>query len=48
MGLFPRKAFDSSAPYLYSVTRPKSVYSDAVTASLPAKKKTVRFKPNPL
>ena len=33
IGLFPRKAFPSSAPYLNSVTRPKSVYSDGLIAS---------------
>jgi hypothetical protein len=37
IGLFPLKAFPSSAPYLNSVTRPKSVYCDAVTASPPVK-----------
>jgi hypothetical protein len=45
IGLFPLKAFPSSAPYLNSVTRPKSVYSDAVIASPPVEQ-TVCFKPD--
>ena len=47
IGLFPRKAFPSSAPYLNSVTRPKPVYSDAVTAS-PPEKQAALFKAHPL
>ena len=42
IGLFPLKAFHSSAPYLYSVTRPIPVYSVAVIASPPVKQ-TVHF-----
>jgi hypothetical protein len=45
IGLFPRKAFPSSFPYLYSVTRPKSVYSDDLTASQPVKQ-SIRLKPD--
>jgi hypothetical protein len=45
IGIFPRKAFPSSAPYLNSVTRPKSVYSDDLIASPPVKE-IFRFKPD--
>jgi len=45
IGFFPRKAFPSSAPYLNSVTRPKSVYSDDLIAS-PPEKQRVCFKTN--
>ena len=45
MGFFPRKELLNSLPYLNSVTRPKFVYSDAITPFLPVKKR-VRFKPD--
>jgi len=45
IGFFPRKAFPSSAPYLNSVTRPISMYSDDLIAS-PPEQYTVRFQPD--
>ena len=45
IALFPLKALLNCAPYLNSVTRPKSVYSVDLITSPPAKK-TVLFKPD--